>query len=329
MQPTLSTRLRPSQHTQQVHRRWRQFVSERRDVAPRAPLLFCSTDVSSCFDTLTQSRLFESLHSAMCVRGSDVSVQKRFIAIVPTPRRMTPRFKSDVCRRHDLAAAHAFFAERASTASTTLFIDHHLMKSLTSERALTLLRQHIFGNVLRVDGRCYVQQQGIPQGSLISSLLCSIHYGALDHVLLARFLARFCAMSMRAAPPAQDAAVGSVASALLRLVDDSLSVTTNATTHAGAPRRCPAALRVHRPSSTGTPPRRVSERYATRVPRVRLLHQRQQDTYALPRFGCSGDSGVKWGGQRCADELARGWCEPPLLRMVWLAHQRGELRGAA
>ena len=110
------------------------------------------------------------------------------------------------------------------------------MKSLTSARALSLLRQHVFGNVLLVDGCYYVQRQGIPQGSLISSLLCSVHYGALDHVLLARFLARFCALGAAAAAPSQDGIApcgGGVASALLRLVDDSLSVTTDGTTHAG------------------------------------------------------------------------------------------------
>lgn len=43
----------------EVHVRWRHFVAERRHLAPSAPLHFSATDLTGCFDTIAQPRLFQ------------------------------------------------------------------------------------------------------------------------------------------------------------------------------------------------------------------------------------------------------------------------------
>ena len=187
--------------------------------------------MANCFDTLSQSRLFESLQSALCVRGGDLSIQQRFVRFGPTAcRRLSTRFLSDACRNHHYRMADGFFANVAATSEPSLFADQHSVTSISSAKALSILQRHVFNNMVLVDGQPFVQTSGIPQGSLISSLLCSIHYGALDHVILARYLARLVADdTARRALPSRSGDVN----ALLRLVDDSLTVTSNATNHEG------------------------------------------------------------------------------------------------
>lgn len=50
----------------------------------------------------------------------------------------------------------------------------------TREQALALLEEHITENVVKIGNEFYQQVIGIPQGSVISSLLCSFFYGNLE-----------------------------------------------------------------------------------------------------------------------------------------------------
>ncbi|BGP16855.1 Telomerase reverse transcriptase [Rhodosporidiobolus nylandii] len=53
------------------------------------------------------------------------------------------------------------------------------------DKLLQLLREHITTNLVKVGGRLYRQKEGIPQGSVLSSLLCSLFYGDMEREKLA------------------------------------------------------------------------------------------------------------------------------------------------
>ena len=59
-----------------VHEEWRRFVGMRRGAAAGAAdvaLHFCSTDLSSCFDTIEQPRLYEALTMALTLHGGETA----------------------------------------------------------------------------------------------------------------------------------------------------------------------------------------------------------------------------------------------------------------
>jgi len=45
---------------------------------------------------------------------------------------------------------------------------------------LDKLRAHLLHNVIKVDQRYFLQDQGISQGSAVSTLLCNIYYGKME-----------------------------------------------------------------------------------------------------------------------------------------------------
>lgn len=53
---------------------------------------------------------------------------------------------------------------------------------------MEVLEEHIMGNILQIGQRFYLQVVGIPQGSILSSLLCSVYYGHLERYHLASSL---------------------------------------------------------------------------------------------------------------------------------------------
>ena len=54
------------------------------------------------------------------------------------------------------------------------------------------LNEHVKRNVLQLGNKFYLQNCGIPQGSVLSSLLCSFYYGDMDRNVIFPFLERSC-----------------------------------------------------------------------------------------------------------------------------------------
>jgi telomerase reverse transcriptase len=73
---------------------------------------------------------------------------------------------------------------------------------------LKMLREHITSNTVRIGKKSYRQKKGIPQGSILSSLLCSFFYGAFE---------------------AENLSFLDERSLFVRYIDDFLLITTEAT----------------------------------------------------------------------------------------------------
>jgi len=88
----------------------------------------------------------------------------------------------------------------------TVFVDSVIQRQETHDKLLSLLGEHIERNIVQIGNKNYRQKSGIPQGSIVSSLLCSFFYAELEKEVL-DFL-----------DPSQ--------SLLLRLIDDFLLIST-------------------------------------------------------------------------------------------------------
>jgi len=282
----------------EVHVRWRHFVAERRHLAPDALLRFSSTDLTGCFDTIAQPRLFQAIQFALrllltttagppvgramaavpattaaaatATGGALVSRSAaRAPAPPPPPRVLIPRsFRvyrpsagglvartlTEVCGGRLVADPLAAAARLAASGAAhgALFIEGATVRPQASRLALAQMREHVFCNVVALDGQFLVQRMGVPQGSVLSSLFCSLHYGAYEHAILARYLPHRAALDsdrqgplgtavrVRAAPAAPPTAEPHALQLQLRLIDDTLHVQTlDATPTAAHPSSMP------------------------------------------------------------------------------------------
>lgn len=117
------------------------------------------------------------------------------------------------------ALAHPFhdsqsFSEMLSGSLTagrknTVFVPNVVPQFRDTSELLKLLQEHIQNNIVKIGKKYFRQASGIPQGSVLSSLLCNYFYADLEATHLS-FL--------------QD----TPDSLLMRLTDDFLLVTTNA-----------------------------------------------------------------------------------------------------
>ncbi|KAK5134325.1 hypothetical protein LTR08_006754 [Meristemomyces frigidus] len=179
-----------------------------------APLFFAKVDVQSCFDTIPQKRLTALIKTLLSADKYNVARYSR-AKLLGGHDKETPGFGAKPSWKYLTKATseHRPFVfkreiETDTTAgrSRTVYVDGVVQKTEKRSAILGLLEEHIERNLIRVGNRFYRQKEGIPQGSIVSSLLCSFMYAELEREVLG-FL-------------------GDGQSVLLRLIDDFLVVST-------------------------------------------------------------------------------------------------------
>lgn len=98
-----------------------------------------------------------------------------------------------------------------TSTSASIVVDKVVGYCVDQLKMLQLLRDHICKNTVRINGQSYTQSKGIPQGSILSPILCSLFYGDFDREHLSDFMS-------------------DPESLLVRFIDDMLFVSTSYST---------------------------------------------------------------------------------------------------
>lgn len=179
------------------------------------PLYFVKLDIQSCFDTIPQHKLVKLIEQVV---SEDTYHISKHVEVSPANELNTYR---GVGRRKPIRkfvgrAAPAdkpqhlpdFISSSAGNKINTVFTDTTVQKKHQADELLNLLEEHVRNNLVKIGRKYFRQRNGIPQGSVLSSLLCNFFYGELERKVLG-FLQ--CDRAQ-----------------LLRLVDDFLLITSDA-----------------------------------------------------------------------------------------------------
>ncbi|KAJ5166723.1 uncharacterized protein N7482_005504 [Penicillium canariense] len=170
------------------------------------PLFFVKLDIQACFDTIPQKRLLHLIEELVSENAYHIT---KYVAINPAvhgkaKRKFLGRAAPLTKQQHllDLAADGI-----GGALNNTVYVDTIKQKEQDADELLCLLDEHVRNNLVKIGKNYFRQRNGIPQGSVLSSLLCNFFYAELERQVLS-FL-----------QPAD--------SLLLRLVDDFLLITTD------------------------------------------------------------------------------------------------------
>ncbi|KAL9124591.1 MAG: hypothetical protein Q9217_006090 [Psora testacea] len=180
-------------------------------------LYFVKCDVKSCFDTIPQwkvVKLMEDIASEdvyRIARHAEVRSTREYHCRGDQNRKTykpARKFISTARTATDFSKFDDFVADgRAADTRYTVFVDSIVQQAKIKEELLDLLEEHVQRNIIKVGKKFFRQKAGIPQGSVLSSLLCNFFYSELEKEHLG-FL-------------------DDDNSILLRLIDDFLLITTN------------------------------------------------------------------------------------------------------
>ena len=176
---------------------------------------FAKVDVQSCFDTIPQRKVVSFMEQL--VSQSEYQVARHtelksgesrgYRSQQDAPLKPAKKFVAK-------ARASNYFASFEDTVNqdlsagknSTVFVDAVMQTFQGKNELLELLEEHVERNIVKIGKKFFRQKTGIPQGSVLSSLLCNFFYAEFERQHLA-FLNQ--------------------TSQLFRLTDDFLLVTTD------------------------------------------------------------------------------------------------------
>ncbi|KAH4908622.1 hypothetical protein HBI80_055510 [Parastagonospora nodorum] len=180
----------------------------------QGPLYFAKVDVQTCFDTIPQQRLLTMVESLMSMQtyqtGKHVEISPLGALQKLDGQHIDPlpvkKYVAHSGAAKDMASFQQLVQNKfVGLKTNTVFVNTNLQQQETKDDLMRLLREHVERNLVKIGKKFYRQKQGIPQGSILSSILCNFFYAELERDVLSFALGDDCL--------------------LLRLLDDFLLIT--------------------------------------------------------------------------------------------------------
>ncbi|KAL1408231.1 Telomerase reverse transcriptase [Vanrija albida] len=147
-------------------------------------LYFAKMDIKAAFDTIKQEKMLQIVERLLdedydyCLMMYCMLLPPASKASQGTARRLF-KTRADV-NEGDVSNFGEYAQAIAKPFRNAVLVDMVRRKEVTRDHCVQLLRTHIQSNVWKVNNKLFRQKTGIPQGSTISSLLCSFFYASME-----------------------------------------------------------------------------------------------------------------------------------------------------
>ncbi|KAL8524261.1 hypothetical protein ACS0TY_014005 [Phlomoides rotata] len=192
------------------------------------------SDVLKAFDSVNQDKLISVMKDVIV---DDKFTLEKFTQVICKNKSLIVH-EHQTLAHQDIVTASARIGSRfRAHSSDSVFVKKGLRRRIRKEEIFSMLKEHIKHNVVKLGNNFYLQNVGIPQGSVLSSLLCSIYYGHMESNVLFPFLEKANrGLSGTQDPPGisvsggnhqKDIVVRGSEYLMLRLIDDFLFISTS------------------------------------------------------------------------------------------------------
>ncbi|XP_064561717.1 telomerase reverse transcriptase isoform X2 [Zonotrichia leucophrys gambelii] len=169
-----------------IYKIWKQFVTKILESGGEIPHFYCvKADVSRAYDSIPHNKLVEVISRVLRPEKRTVYCIRRYAVIMITPSGRAKRlYKRHVSTFKDfMPDMKQFVSQLQENASlrNAIVVEQSLTFYETSSSLFNFFLQMIQNSILEIRNRYYLQCCGIPQGSILSTLLCSLFYGDMEN----------------------------------------------------------------------------------------------------------------------------------------------------
>ncbi|KAG8391253.1 hypothetical protein BUALT_Bualt01G0168900 [Buddleja alternifolia] len=193
------------------------------------------SDVSKAFDSVDQDKLLSVMNDVIL---DDEYTLEKFIHVIRTKESLKVHHHVTLAHQDIIAASPKITPRLPAQPSDSVLVKKALSRIIRKEEFKSTLKEHITHNVVQLHNNFYLQRLGIPQGSVLSALLCSFYYGHMERNVVIPFLQKACeefsgendnngASSSGGSNHTKEISACAFKYLLLRFIDDFLFISTS------------------------------------------------------------------------------------------------------
>ncbi|MGH0171205.1 UNVERIFIED_CONTAM: hypothetical protein FKN15_060208 [Acipenser sinensis] len=172
-----------------VYKVLKQFAQERKKHMQYLPhYYFVKADITGAFDTLPHDKLLDVVSGIIHPDIEESYCIRHYAEIWSDPvRQIRKSFKTDAYTMMDLLPNMKMFAshlQKEKSLRSAILVEQGMSVNEPSKKLLAFFKQMLKSNVIKIENKTYLQRCGIPQGCILSTLLCCLCYGDMENKLL-------------------------------------------------------------------------------------------------------------------------------------------------
>ncbi|KAG2387389.1 hypothetical protein C9374_001721 [Naegleria lovaniensis] len=151
------------------------------------PLYIVKIDIKGAYDSIPHQKLFHLISNSIIREDEYISV--KYHVIRPYIGKLISKYERVImCPNQFMRFTKLLNSQLSHKYCKSIFIDQVSYTSVHSNDMNMLLKEHISQNLIKIKNEFYIQVIGIPQGSIVSPLLCSLLYADFERVCLSHDL---------------------------------------------------------------------------------------------------------------------------------------------
>ncbi|KAG0480484.1 hypothetical protein HPP92_011342 [Vanilla planifolia] len=180
-----------------IYCRFHQFIPlVRKRTAVLPNLYIVVADVCKAFDTIDQDMLISIMNDVIQLDTYVLRSYSKFICTKKSIMAVPERLCFDHVNGNKSSMDSNVNLQLNS--SHCVLIDKGTCADVQKQTLISILTEHLKHNILQIKSNFYLQKIGIPQGSILSSILCCFYYGHLEKHVILPFLKKAFEISSKA-----------------------------------------------------------------------------------------------------------------------------------
>ncbi|XP_033123603.1 telomerase reverse transcriptase-like isoform X2 [Anneissia japonica] len=169
----------------EVHSQWQNFVTKHQSsTSAKAPLYFVKMDIAKCFESILPEKLMTIIAAALKqIKGSPFIIS-HYAVVSKQGQRIIKKHKRKVSTMVDFRTDFISTLARNSYRNNCVLINKAWNDVQHPQNLLTTLKKVLKNDVVKVGSKYYLRTCGVGQGSMLSTLLCNLYYGYMEHAHL-------------------------------------------------------------------------------------------------------------------------------------------------
>ncbi|XP_061352944.1 telomerase reverse transcriptase [Gastrolobium bilobum] len=204
------------------------LVGQKKGLASLPSLFIVTSDVLKAFDSVDQDKLLGIMKNVLL---KDEYFLKQYDQVVCTKRSLWVQKQFTMLDETSNTGPQRFTSYASFRSQHAVYVNQERWKHVKNKVLFSYLIEHVKHNVLQFDGKFYLQGVGIPQGGVLSALLCSLYYGHLERHAIFPFLEKTLesgsCKETNVVHTNSDDKVSSPCYMLMRFIDDFLFISTS------------------------------------------------------------------------------------------------------